>query len=503
MSVGLYDGGATTILILPLVAMHEEYKSRAGRYGLSCKVWTTDCDVSTAPQLLLVAVENCAWSDLRAYIATLIRLGRLARIVVDEAHLLVKHESFRPCMDTLAFFGTLPISIILMTATCPPRLEKLLFAKLGRKNYQVLRRSTDRPEICQQIIPMRMEQADLEERVAKHIVQTTRLAKSHERALLFCNSRDECDRMSALLGWMPYHSSVPIEDRSKAMASWKDGRVFGLVCSSMLNCCLDYPDVRYVFHLGPPRDAVDYYQAIGRLARSGRIGLSIIYFNPALLRQVMGDGDDLFGQQVIYFLLSDFLLCRRLHPAFFLDGIAVPCVMMSQAQLCDVCEAQLHLQPPDSDLHRIPDYLSPGLSVRPLKAFQSCKPADAPTQWSCLPDPCRQPAPNAMFTHHLAAANACLSAAKTNYGEDPSYTIRVACNNLSKSCVNCWCNGFKYHSHSLANCPYRPAGFLSEDSKRWIAAIRLPVGCCFFCGCPQKVCAYIVVFTASLSQIFS
>ena len=92
MSVSLYDSGATTILILPLVAMHEEYKFRAGSHGLSCKAWTSNCDASIAPQLLLVAVENCGWSDLQAYIETLIRLGRLARIVVDEAHLLVKHE---------------------------------------------------------------------------------------------------------------------------------------------------------------------------------------------------------------------------------------------------------------------------------------------------------------------------------------------------------------------------------------------------------------------------
>jgi hypothetical protein len=396
-------------------------------------------------------------------------------------------------MDTLAFFGTLPISIILMTATCPPRLEKLLFNKLGRKVYQVLRRSTDRPEICQRIIPMYHEQASLEEEVAKHIVLTTRLAKSHERALLFCNSRDECDRMSALLGWMPYHSSISLEDRTKAMASWKGGSVFGLVCSSMLNCCLDYPDVRYVFHLGPPRDAVDYYQAIGRLARSGYIGLSIIYFNPAVLRQAVGDGDDLFGQQVMFFLLSDTSLCRRLRPGFFLDGIGVPCVMLSEAQLCDVCEAQLHIPPPHSRLHLIPQYLSPfrQLDISPFK------PADVSTQFSLLPDPLRQPAPNAKFAHHLAAANACLSTGKSNDSEDSSYYVRVACNNLAKSCVNCWCNGFKYHSHSLADCPYRLVGSLSENQKRWITSIRLPVGCCFFCGCPQKVCAHIS-FTATL-----
>lgn len=272
------------------------------------------------------------------------------------------------------------------------------------------------------------------------------------------------------------------------MALWKGGSVFGLVCSSMLNCCLDYPDVRYVFHLGPPRDVVDYYQAIGRLARSGYIGLSIVYFNPAALRKVMGVWDDLFGQQVIYELLSDTLLCRRLRSGFFLDGIGVPCVMLMHAQLCDICASQLHCQPPDSGLHRIPDYLTPGPSFHQLNTFKLHKLVGAPMNCTILPDPLRQPAPLATFTHHFAAANALLSADKANRGEDRGYTIRLACNNLAKSCVNCWCNGFEYHSHNLVECPYRPAGFSSQNWQRWIAAIRLPVGCCFFCGCPQKVC---------------
>lgn len=151
MSISLYDSGASTILILPLVAMHEEYISRARKCGLTCKTWTSDCDLTMAPQLLLVAVESCPWPHLQAHVRTLVILGRLARIVVDEVHLLVKHEPFRPCMGMLAFFGMLPISLVLMTATCTKSLERELFNKLGRKVYRVLRQSTDRPEISQEV----------------------------------------------------------------------------------------------------------------------------------------------------------------------------------------------------------------------------------------------------------------------------------------------------------------------------------------------------------------
>jgi hypothetical protein len=481
MSAALYDGGATTVLILPLAAMHDEYKCRARHYGLACQTWTTSYDIATAPQLLLVAVENCPWPELQDHIATLIRLGRLARIVVDEAHLLVKHETFRPCMGMLTFLGTLAVSIVLMTATCPNRLETYLFEKLGRKVYRVIRRSTDRPEILQKMIPIRANHGSFERTVAENIKSTISFSNKAERALLFCNSRHECDQMAALLDWKPYHSSVSIEERSESKKSWKDGDVLGLVCTSMLNCCLDYSDVRYVFHLGSPRDVVDYYQAIGRVARSGNVGEAIVYFDPAALVKLIGlrPIDDLFGKQIIYDMLCDRSLCRRLRPGFFLDGIGVPCAMLPHAQLCDICSLQFTSEQPGQGLHRIPEDLAP-------PALPS---SDVRKQLALVPDPLKEPAPSASFAAHLAAANSCLVFGKAGFtrAEKLGGFIRTAGNNLSKSCVNCWSNGLEYHSHHLDECRWRPIELRSGKWLEWRKTLRFPVGCCFYCGCPQKV----------------
>ena len=478
MSISLYDGGASTILILPLVAMHEEYISRAQQYGLTCKTWTSNCDFSTAPQLLLVAVENCPWPDLQAHIKPLIRLGRLARIVVDEAHLFLKHESFRPCMSMLAFLGTLAIPLVLMTATCPKSLESELFKKLGRKVYQVLRRSTDRPEISQEVIPIQAERGKFEDIVANNIASATRLLMDTERALLFCNSRDECDRMVRLLpvGWRPYHSSISVEERSEEMKLWKDGAiVFGLAATSMLNCCLDYPNIRYVFHLGPLRDVIDYYQAIGRSARAGGIGKSIIYFDPASLTKPMGD--DPFGRGIIYDMLCDKSLCRRLRPSFYLDGIGIPCVMLPSAQLCDICMAQSSSQFPDPGLHRIPDHLDSSSRI----------PVDTPAQLMPRFNERNQPAPSATFATHLAAANSSLvfEAARPTKIEELGHLIRMSCESLTRSCISCWCNGLEHHSHRLVECRLRSVEF--DKWQKWASTLRLPVGYCFYCGCPQKV----------------
>lgn len=497
MSISLYDGGASTIVILPLVAMHEEYISRAKQYGLTCKTWTSNFDFASAPQLLLVAIESCSWPHLQAHVRTLIRLGRLARIVIDEIHLLLKHEPFRPCMGRLAFFGTLAIPLVLMTATCPKSLESELFKKLGRKVYQVLRRSTDRPEISQEVIPIQANAGKFEEIVANNITSATRLLKDTERALLFCNSRDECDRMARLLpvGWRPYHSSISVEERSEEMKLWKDGTiVFGLAATSMLNCCLDYPSIRYIFHLGPPRDVIDYYQAIGRSARAGGIGKSIIYFDPSSLTKPMGD--DPFGRGIIYDMLRDKSLCRRLRPSFFLDGIGIPCVMLPGAQLCDICMTQSSSQFPDPGLHRIPDHLAPG------------KPVDAPAQLTPRFNQQNQPAPSATFATHLAAANASLvfEAVRPTEIEDSGHSIHVACEGLVKSCVSCWCNGLEHHSHRLTDCLLRSDEI--DNLQKWASTLRLPVGCCFYCGCPQKVRSHgqISFYTfsdSSLDDLFS
>jgi superfamily II DNA helicase RecQ len=307
LSIALYDGGQSTILILPLLAMHDEYRYRARKHGLSCEAWTNGLRTPSA-QIILVAVESCSWDELRHDVETLVRFGRLARIVVDEAHLLHKHASFRPCVDMLEYFGKMPTSILLMTATCPPNLEQDFFAKLGRKFYNVVRRSTDRPEIAQRMVPLTSR--DMEKTVADNIKSITQGFHEQDRALLFCLSHDECDRMVKLLNWKPYHASIPIDERSRYMEMWRKGEIVGLVATSMLNCCLDYPTVHVVCHLGPPRDVVDYYQAIGRVARNGEPGQSIVYFDPTRLKKPTGD--DPYGHLVIYDMLRDNSTCRRL-----------------------------------------------------------------------------------------------------------------------------------------------------------------------------------------------
>jgi hypothetical protein len=328
---------------------------------------------------------------------------------------------------------------------------------------------------------------DMEKTIADGIVSLTQQFHGQDRALLFCWSHDECDRMATLLGWRPYHESISLQEHSESMKMWVNGDILGLVCTLMLNCCLDYPLVRIVFHLGPPRDAMDYYPAIGRVARQSNIGQAITYFDPTRLKKV--DGEDPFGASVIYDMLRDNTRCRRLRPVIFLDGFAIPCVMLPGAQLCDVCECEAACAPPETGPVRFPDYLLPLYKCSnpaPIKAhipskqqpkFLTPTPADLISNHAF---------PLANIRNHVAPTQATLNLPE--YSEVCGLEVYLACEVLVKSCVCCWSQGLDHHSHTLPGCPFNGANETHQEWKNWGKTIRLPPGCCFYCGCPLKVC---------------
>ena len=454
-----YDQGKTTIILLPLLAMHEEYTNRAKAHGLSVETWKSQSSPHSPPQILLVAVEKCVWDTFLVYAWTLIIKGQMARFIVDEAHLLVKHKSFRPCLNLLGFLGSLPISIVLLTATCPPSLESSLFEKVGRVTYQVLRQGTDRPEISQYMVKLDSSE-NQESVVAKRVLDLERTLVGMERMLLFCNSREECDRMAGLLRWKSYHSDVPLEDRSKFMKMWKEGTTIGLVSTSMLNCCLDYPSVRYVFHLDAPRDAMDYYQAIGRCARNGNFGTSVVYYVP---RTGQGPtGDDPFGKRVIWEMLHGKNTgdCRRVAPGEFLDGFSVPCNMQQRPNFCDNCSK----------------------ASSPARPHVSHVTSAGSSRTIHLPN---DPAPAASFGNLM---NATLSSMRQtgppSVEQQLALRIRQACDTLANCCVRCWLFKVECLSHRLVDCKH----FTWEGApKEWADDFSLPPGSCYYCGGPQKV----------------
>ena len=102
-------------------------------------------------------------------------------------------------------------------------------------------------------------------------------------------------------------------------------------------------------------------------------------------------------------------------------------------------------------------------------------------------NPVNHPAPMASFGNHFAAAQATLKQVPPCYSEECGLRLYLACQALAKSCVRCWADGIEYHSHGLADCTLNKANKVHTEWRIWSKSLRLPAGCCFFCGCPLQV----------------
>src|SRR5262249_49777310 len=143
----------STVWILPLQSMREQYVLRCKQHGLSHGVWSLEMMQGRTPPLhILVSVENADLDSFLRYIMKLVADGRIARIIVDEAHLVLLHELFREVMNTLHWAGAQGVQIVLLSATVPPSLEGELFNKFGVKVYTVCRTRTSRPNLSYNVI---------------------------------------------------------------------------------------------------------------------------------------------------------------------------------------------------------------------------------------------------------------------------------------------------------------------------------------------------------------
>ena len=168
--------------------------------------------------------------------------------------------------------------------------------------------------------------------------------------------------------------------------------------------------------------------------------------------------------------------------------------MIPGAQLCDVCEGQL-LQDPPTVPNRFPDHLLPAYESTPTETSVTClrdgqqRITDAGTVISSphhVNHEYNHPAPLATFGNHFAAAQASAKYVSAKPTDQHLQQIHAAVQTLANCCVHCWSHGLEYSAHRLAECPFY-ADELRKLWKTWKRHVRLPVGCCFFCGCPLNV----------------
>lgn len=92
------------------------------------------------------------------------------------------------------------------------------------------------------------------------------LLKLKEKAYVHADSRNANNCIIGI-----HHSFTLEKYKERVVKSFKtDGKKRVAIASNALCMGINFPDVRYIIHWGPPRNLLNYHQQSGRAGRDGK-----------------------------------------------------------------------------------------------------------------------------------------------------------------------------------------------------------------------------------------
>ena len=221
---------------------------------------------------------------LKALIASDGRLAkvfhRTAFLILDEADRLLD-ESFESDLDTILSLLPLKRQTLLFSATMTSTLvtlqKSLLKDAFVFEAYSGLKTATGlREEVM--VIPAKVKEV--------YLFYILRELEKFEvkSCIVFAGTRKSCQNLGILLAELEInvaalHSGLAQKDRMGALERFKSGRASILLATDVASRGLDIPEVDLVINFDLPKLPSDYVHRVGRTARAGRDGKSLILLN--------------------------------------------------------------------------------------------------------------------------------------------------------------------------------------------------------------------------------
>ena len=298
------EGAATTIMILPAVALRVTMLDRLRTMGLRHLVWKAG--TWAAAPLVIVSAEAACTKLFLAYAHRLQLRQALDRIIVDECHLTIT-ATYRKSMAKLgAFVRQVETQTVWMTATLPPDREDAFIRHNCLVMPRMVREATNRANIRYSV--QRLSGPDGlckgVARLVRALLARTRTrtrsgntggvmddlddddAESHRggdnrvrgdedsRIIVYCHTTTLMQEVASELQCPMYTGDTDImsdEEKDAALALWLEAgvpRVIAATCA--LGVGFDTPNVRWVIHAGAPRSMMDFSQESGRAGRDNK-----------------------------------------------------------------------------------------------------------------------------------------------------------------------------------------------------------------------------------------
>lgn len=350
-----------SVAIIPLAALHHQLQNQVRELGISFKLVRRQ-DLGNATflrelrsdvyELLIVSVEVAIMAQFQAILTELTTRGKLRRVFIDEAHLIVTWSGFRMQMAQLSIFSGLAVPLVLLTATMPPIIATRLQTSL-RRTFATIRAPTFRPNLAYNVDDFRSYDASVQDAVEMVTTfEREQPRSSPVRAIVFFPTRREVDTFYQLCGNLPvsrYHAGMDEDERERHANHWHSGDTRVMVATSAFGMGIDQPYIHLILHPAGCSGLLDYVQETGRGGRAGEGTIIIASRFPGMRSRLedafSGDAameEDRESSSLARMLeyLENTTICRRWLLHRYVDNLPLTCQMITGTRLlCDVCSA--------------------------------------------------------------------------------------------------------------------------------------------------------------------
>lgn len=306
--------GLMTLAIVPTVALaidqatrmkdllHKRYPHRelpplAFHGGLSQEQRTqAHRSIWQGEQPILFTSPEYAVGSLREPLEHAAAQGRLNRVFIDEAHLVIGWgNGFRPAFQLLPALVRMlrskasshDIAVVLASATLTASTILDLRHLFGPpERVHIVSAVHLRPEIRYAPVPCQ------EEERYRLVLDAVQLAP--RPFILYVTRPDEADtwlnhlRATGLRRIDKFTGATSSVDRERLLRQWSANELDGMVATSAFGLGVDKSDVRTVIHATLPESLDRYYQEVGRSGRDGRAGVAVLLHTESDERQARG-----------------------------------------------------------------------------------------------------------------------------------------------------------------------------------------------------------------------
>lgn len=273
----------TTLVVSPLIALMEDQVAKLQKAGLRAdrihsgrgrvdSRAARDEYLAGRLDFLYIAPERLAAPGFLELLAE----RPLGLVAIDEAH-CISHwgHDFRPEYRMLGQrLPTLrPASIIALTATATPLVQKDIAEQLGLKAPRHFIHGFRRENIAIEVIEVpKPDRAALARRILED--------PERRPAILYAPTRKGSVEIAASLASdfpaAPYHAGLTSSERDATQAGFNRGDLEIVVATIAFGMGVDKADIRSVIHLALPQTIEGYYQEIGRAGRDGKPARAVL-----------------------------------------------------------------------------------------------------------------------------------------------------------------------------------------------------------------------------------